>query len=98
MPSQRDRLDSYGDAVKLVHEIKQQICGSGDSRDMELVRDAQYAADQLKEEICRNRTTPVRKMKWSERLLRISARASRAEREKIREAQGKRKRIRDQIF
>ena len=79
MPSQHDRLNSYADAVRLVHELRQQAKGSGDSEAGERADQAQYAADMLKGEIDRNRTTPVRKLSWAERLIGISAKPTRAE-------------------
>lgn len=79
MTTQRDRLESYGDAVRLVHELREKhrqgLISGGE------VSEAQRAADKIRDHVNDNRTTPIRKTSWGEKLLGISARATRKERE-----------------
>ncbi|MGH3834080.1 MAG: hypothetical protein ACRDSF_00025 [Pseudonocardiaceae bacterium] len=73
MTNQKDRLESYADAVRLVHELRQRGAEPGD------IQDAQHAADSIKEHVRANRTTPVRRTPMAEKLFGISAKPTHKE-------------------
>jgi len=72
--SQIDRINNYGDAVRLIHDLKRR------GADSATVKEAQGAADLIKQHVNEKRTTPIRKTPMAEKLFGISARPTRAER------------------